>query len=784
MKTMIETVTLGISKSGFQAGDVVPIRICVREVEEATELKLFFEKLPPICAGSVLQTEIVDYEGNRTEKWTRVENDAEFWGYIELPSDIEADCYSCMLAIHEKNGTKICENFSLEVKKTYREKSNLEDYESLARIKWFQSDLMNGQSVIPQPFTPIKCVGDMFSILGRNVQFGSMCLPQKISSYFDKKISLTENDTKIIDKPFVFTIDGEHFEEGSLKHSYSDDCVKLHGEVENSSLKIISDGHLEFDGMYTLMLELEAKKDVETNNISLSVSMSDAPYFMGLGLVGGKMPENHVFQWDASVNQDGFWAGNVNGGLKIRFRDQTYRKPNVNIYYTYKPIELPKSWNNDGKGTITVNKGTITASTGRVSLKAGEKLCFGFDMWITPFKAIDYKEHFGDRYYHTLSCISTNHWLKTLEESGANIINIHHGTDINPYINYPFYETEALKEFASKVHKLGKKLKIYNTVREMTTMIKEFGVIRSLGYEILEPSANIEGPTLWQEDARAWIAKEYGDDIIPAWRQEITSGKYDGYADASVLTNGQSRLCNYYIEGLNYLLHEVGIDGIYIDDTAFDRVTMKRVVNVFAQRAGSRIDMHSWNHRDKRAGTTSSVYQYMELIPYISRLWLGECFDYENTSPEYWLVEMSGIPYGVMGEMLQSGGNLYRGMVFGETNRLGWCGNSPEPIWELWDSFGIEDSDMLGWWNEACPIKSDNEKVLVTCYEKEDKTLIAMANWSNNPEKAKLVWKGQPKTVAKLYVPEIEGVQGYRVVNFEDEIELEGSKGLILIQEK
>ncbi len=784
MKTQVELVKQGISGTGYQAGDIVPVRVHVRDVEEETELKMFFEQLPPTCKGSILQTEVIDYEGNYREKWTKVEKNAEFWGYIELASDLEAACYSCVLAVYGTNGIKVWENFSLEVKKPYREKSNLEDYESLARVKWFQSDFMQKQSIIPAPFTPVECNGDTFSILGRDIQFGAMGLPQKIRSYFDKKISLTNKGTNIINKPFSFQVDGERLETGSFKYSRADGRVEVHGVEENGNFKFVSAGCLEFDGMYTLTLELEAKKNLEVKDISLSISLADAPYFMGLGLVGGKIPENHIFRWDASVNQDGFWAGNVNGGLKMRFRDRLYRKPNVNIYYSYKPIELPKSWNNDGKGTITVKRGDITASTGSVSLKAGQKLYFGFDMWITPFKEIDYKEHFGERYYHTPKCISTDHWLKTLKNSSANIINIHHGTDINPYINYPFYETKALKSFISKVHNLGSKVKIYNTIREMTTMIKEFDVIRTLGYEILEPSSDIDGPTLWQEDAKAWIVKNYGEDIIPAWRQEITSGKYAGVADASVLTNGQSRLCNYYIEGLNYLLHETDIDGIYIDDTAFDRITMKRVVNVFAQKKGTRIDMHSWNHYDKRAGAASSVYQYMELIPYISRLWLGECFDYENTTPEYWLVEMSGIPYGVMSEMLQNGGNLYRGMVFGETNRLGWCGDSPEPIWKLWDDFGIEDSNMLGWWDDACPIKTDNEKVLVTCYEKKDKILIAVASWSNEPEKIKLEWKEQQPTVIKLYAPEIQGVQAYQLVNFEDEFMLERARGILLILEK
>ena len=52
---------------------------------------------------------------------------------------------------------------------------------------------------------------------------------------------------------------------------------------------------------------------------------------------------------------------------------------------------------------------------------------------------------------------------------------------------------------------------------------------------------------------------------------------------------------------------------------------------------------------------------YMELLPYIDRLWLGEGFNANHAAWDFWLVEMSGLPFGLMGEMLQDGGNPWRG---------------------------------------------------------------------------------------------------------------------------
>ena len=49
----------------------------------------------------------------------------------------------------------------------------------------------------------------------------------------------------------------------------------------------------------------------------------------------------------------------------------------------------------------------------------------------------------------------------------------------------------------------------------------------------------------------------------------------------------------------------------------------------------------------------------------------------------FFLTEVSGIPFGLMGEMLQDGGNAWRGMIYGMTNRMPWSDNAdPRPILE------------------------------------------------------------------------------------------------------
>ena len=132
-------------------------------------------------------------------------------------------------------------------------------------------------------------------------------------------------------------------------------------------------------------------------------------------------------------------------------------------------------------------------------------------------------------------------------------------------------------------------------------------------------------------------------------------------------------------------------------------------------------------------GLNNCANQYLELFPYIDNIWFGEGFDYDEP-PEYWLVEIAGIPYGLFGEMLQGGGNPWRGMLFGMTSRLGW-GGDPRPIWKVWDEFGIQEAKMSGFWDPNCPVKTGRKDVLATAYVKRGKTLISLASSLPNPSR-------------------------------------------------
>jgi len=140
-----------------------------------------------------------------------------------------------------------------------------------------------------------------------------------------------------------------------------------------------------------------------------------------------------------------------------------------------------------------------------------------------------------------------------------------------------------------------------------------------------------------------------------------------------------------------------------------------------------------------------------------------------------------------MGEMLQDGGNAWRGMLYGMTARLPWSGN-PAPMWEFWDDFGMEETEMTGYWSPSCPVKTDHKDILVTTYAKKDEVLISLASWAKEKTNCRLLidWKalGLDPSKTQIVVPSIEEFQESSVFKPDDFIPVEPGKGWLLILSK
>jgi hypothetical protein len=214
---------------------------------------------------------------------------------------------------------------------------------------------------------------------------------------------------------------------------------------------------------------------------------------------------------------------------------------------------------------------------------------------------------------------------------------------------------------------------------------------------------------------------------------------------------------------------------------------MKRIKRVLTQDGHPGIlDLHSANQYNKSDGFNNSANLYMEHFPYLNKLWFGEYFDYEKSKPDFFLTEVSGIPFGLMDEMLQDGGNAWRGMIYGMTNRMPWSDNAdPRPIWKLWDDFGIKGSDMIGYWSENCPVKTSNDKVLATVYKKNGKALVSIASWADTDVDITLDidWKklGIDPSKAILVAPAVANFQPGKTFLPTDKISVAKNKGWLFI---
>ncbi|MFT4153650.1 glycoside hydrolase domain-containing protein [Parafilimonas sp.] len=159
--------------------------------------------------------------------------------------------------------------------------------------------------------------------------------------------------------------------------------------------------------------------------------------------------------------------------------------------------------------------------------------------------------------------------------------------------------------------------------------------------------------------------------------------------------------------------------------------------------------------------------------------------------PANWLVETSGIPFGLMGDMLYLCGNQWRGMLYGMSSRLGWSTENiicdPKPLWKVWDEFGIADAKMHGYWDKSNPVTTSDSSVLATSYIKKDSILIAIAGWNKKNvdvyihiDAAKLGWQHGEVMLA----PAIDNYRPQRTFNINNPLTVEPGKGWLLIIKK
>ncbi len=620
------------------------------------------------------------------------------------------------------------------------------DDNKMARLRWVKSDIGKADTVFA-PYIPVKKEGKAISWLGHTVILGENGLPESITSEFSGKV------IPLLNAPIEMESDAGKFE-GKLqfvKESQTRVEWTSEGKIGGYDAKLC--GSLEFDGYLDFSVKTKA-----AGSFKLVIDCANTDYLVGLGKNGGKAPKRLDWFWEKRAWQDGCWIGNTDGGIRLRLQDSNYKQPLTNCYYHFSELNLPEAWHNDGKGGISLNGSKLTAFSG--SIAEEKPLDFGFVLQITPFHTYDIEKHLTARGGYPghvtepyiegeagfIDPMEKTDFEK-IKADGLTRIYVHHARGLNPFINYPLTNLSLnnLSKFVKRAHEAGIEVLIYYTMRELSMHPAEFWAFRAMGDQILQPGIGLDArPVTNDAGPNVWFNENMSSPFLSAWASIICNGPAKDNVDLALETVPESRpLENFYLEGMRYILERCPVDGLYIDDTSISREGIQRLYRVFEQYRGKTpiIAFHAWNPfgfdvKRRDFGRCSVVLRDMDRMPHYTDLWLGEDFDYTGTSPDYYLTEISGIPFGLLSQMLyipeykNNQVNQWRGILYGMTSRYG---NGPNPgnIWRYFDSFGTSGLKMELDAPISLPLP---DGIRVTRFSNDEgKCFYALGSWESEP---------------------------------------------------
>jgi len=619
-----------------------------------------------------------------------------------------------------------------------------------SRLRWLDSTLgLNDDELVP-PYTPLKVSGNRIECLNRAVVFGPAGMPQRITS----------NGKDVLAAPITFDVivGGEPV---AWSSSISDRIVleKPAKVIRESAarvglLRLMNRSTMEADGVVRFDIALGSEEDVAIDAVVVKVPyrLQAAKYLTAGAIASGGFRPKSV-DWSARNNAS-VWMGDYDAGMQTNFLERT-------------------------NGRVVEDRGMVLlqAETGKGKIAKGKEWLFSFRLFITPFKPVNDKLHWNTRTirFTRKTDIGTLSYRTTpADAEWGTVVHTHHGTPENPWINYPFLSTDTLSAAQRDIiEKGGLGVQLYYGAPAISNRAVELWAIRSLGTEVLvgtdvyntaDCSPLIVGHPWLREHLVTGFSRRWACPMAP------------GVVDQSIKQTTLSRWYSYYIEGLNLLIRKGCMCSLYLDGIPFDREIMKRVARSLSKANPEyRIEFH---------GMAGSVCDRLEHFPYLTKLWLGEFVNY-NLPPDYWFVEVSGIPFGITSEMLDNTrtANPWRGMIYGMNDRTNgqWAG----PLYKFWDDFGIQDSEWIGYWDPECPVRSGRDDVMAAVYKKRDRSLICLASWAGDDVELELAvdWRalGLDPSRSTLTAPEIENIQGAQTFGIGDRLPVKKAQGLILL---
>lgn len=746
----------------------------------------FLPAAPPGLTLGCLSTQAVDFWGRASALQPTVYGSLPLWMTVAV--DRAAPAGGAPLAVtvlvtlqHPPTNASTTLPVALQLTVAGEQPPLPDGADSLPRPHWLNSRLAADDTSVPRPYSPLAVNASsglpaLFTMHGKAVEVGAAGLPTSILTSgpsASPAVDAARGSTQVLGQggvllvvtanatpaagaaaPLLFPAWATTAWAGNASQwSWTAAACDSTGAA-----CLTVSGSLDFTGYLALDLALALGPLASpSTRLALELSAPAAPenllYGMGLGRHGGLFaklfPDAAAAQldwrWDGINGNNGVWLGSTTGGFLLKAKGQDPLWQASVPYDSRQAPPAPPAWANAGQGGIRVTRaGVATAYTGLLppAAAAGAAVAsLQASLLVTPVHNLNLTHHFSLRYAQ-LDAPPLNYSF--LAASGATVVNVHQGNAVNPWINYPYLTNPAMGAAAAACHALGMRFSIYNTMRELSNRCAETYVLRALG-ETYVGGSGAQGAD--------WLKEHVGADFAAAWSTPIpaldnsSSSAGGRVLDAAMRVVALSRWNNYYVEGIQQMTRDFALDGIYLDEIAYDRVTMLRMRKLLDAKGGV-IDHHS----DSGAFCVSPAMIYAEHYPFLDKLWYGEGFDYGAATPDYWLVEMSGLVWGLTADMLRYPGMTpyhFRGMLFGESNR--WQGGMdpaavaadpfcPLALWRLWGELGIAAATLHGFWLEealgpaALPVATNaSAAVKVTTYALPQRALVVVASFAPAP---------------------------------------------------
>ncbi len=383
----------------------------------------------------------VNWEGKPFNRTVNVEQGKvkALWCGVQIPADAAAGDYHAAIQVFADKQAPTPIEFRLNVTPESIRNAGDDDPQRLSRLRWLDSKLAEDDGIV-RPYTPVQLKDQTLSILGRDVSLNAGGFPKSIRSHFSIEMTgYATHPREVLSAPIRLVVGDANSHDFSWSASHVRFVKQTEGAVawevsgHSGPLTTYLRGEMEFDGTIDYSIDLTARKASTVSDIRLEIPIvaDVAHYAMGLGLRGGTRPDQYDWKWRVEHNQDGAWIGDVNAGLQFSLRDDRYSRPLNTNFYLSKPLVMPASWDNAGKGGCRLgvkDSGTylVTCYSGARSFAAGETQHYNLRLLLTPFHTLDTKSQWHNRFYHAYKP------LAEIAATGANTVNVHHATADQP----------------------------------------------------------------------------------------------------------------------------------------------------------------------------------------------------------------------------------------------------------------------------------------------------------------------------------------------------------------